>query len=255
MSMKNFIVAVAVALLPATGFAAGAGFPLDDAKIDMGNQASLQRGARNFVNYCMGCHSADYHRYSHVVRDLGLSADLLQDNLIFTTDAEGEPTKVGSLMFNNMNEEYGARAFGAMPPNLALISRSRGVDWLYTYLRTFYKDSGRPIGVNNLVFPDVGMPHVLWELQGERDAVFETVIDDAGNEQRQFVEFSQLSEGALSADEYDAFVRDLVNFLAYLGDPVKLERHRIGIWVMLFLFVFLGVAIALKKEYWKDIRK
>jgi len=158
-------------------------------------------------------------------------------------------------MFNNMNEQYGAQAFGTMPPNLALISRSRGVDWLYTYLRTFYKDSSRPIGVNNLVFPDVGMPHVLWELQGERDAVFETVTDDDGNEHRQFVEFSQLSEGSLSPGEYDAFVRDLVNFLAYLGDPVKLERQRIGIWVMLFLFVFLGVAIALKKEYWKDIRK
>lgn len=251
MKLKKFLATIVVALMPAVGFSAGSGFPLDDANIDMTDQASLQRGAQAFVNYCMGCHSASYQRYSHVARDLGLSEEAVVENLVYTTDKDGERTKVGSLMFNNMDKDYGSEAFGTMPPNLALISRSRGVDWLYTYLRTFYKDDSRPVGVNNLVFPDVGMPHVLWELQGIRYAMFET--DEAGK--KHFMGFEQQTQGSMSEAEYDEFTRDLVNFLAYLGDPVKVERERLGIWVMLFLFAFLGLAIMLKKEYWKDIKK
>jgi ubiquinol-cytochrome c reductase cytochrome c1 subunit len=255
MKLKKFLATLAVALMPTLSFAAGGGFPLDDANIDMSDKASLQRGAQAFVNNCMGCHSASYHRYSHVARDLGLDEQDVVDNLVYTTDKEGERTKVGSLMFNNMSKDYGGQAFGTMPPNLALIARSRGVDWLYTYLRTFYQDDSRPVGVNNLVFPDVGMPHVLWELQGIRKANFVTATDSAGHEQVHFDGFEQVTPGTLSEKEYNQYVRDLVNFLAYLADPVKSERHSLGIIVMIFLFIFLGVAMMLKKEYWKDIKK
>lgn len=255
MKMKKLLAVAALALLPVVGFAAGGGFPLDDAGNDTSNKSSLQRGAQVFVNYCMGCHSANYQRYSRVAADLGVSEDLVRENLIFTTDKQGEPTKVGSLMENNMSKDYAKQVFGANPPNLALIARSRGTDWLYTYLRTFYQDESRPVGVNNMVFPSVGMPHVLWELEGAKKAVFKVEKGEDGIEHRTFEGFEQVTEGKLSTKEYDNLVRDLVNFLEYLGDPIKEERHRIGMWVMLFLFVFLIFAILLKKEYWRDIRK
>ncbi len=255
--MNNLINIAFIALgLYAAPFAvqsAGSGFPLDHVTIDHSDKASLQRGAKTFVNYCMGCHSASYHRYSRLATDLGLTDKLVADNLIFTTDAKGEATKVGALMENNMGEDYAKRVFGAPPPNLALISRSRSADWLYTYMRTFYQQPERGgVGVNNLVFPDVAMPHVLWELQGWREAVFKTVTE-SGQEKQQFVEFKQVSEGQLTADEYDSLVRDLVNFLDYLGDPIKSERHRIGAWVLGFLLIFFVFAYFLKREYWKDI--
>eukprot|EP00494_Astrolonche_serrata_P000338 UN00341 len=139
-------------------------------------------------------------------------------------------------MENTMDEDYAKSVFGVVPPNLSLISRSRGADWLYTYMRTFYRAPERSgVGVNNLVFPNVGMPHVLWELQGWREPVYETVEDADGNEAQQFVEFKQISEGKLTQEQYDETIYDLVNFLDYLGDPVKRERHRVGFWVLLFL--------------------
>lgn len=230
--------------------AAGTGFALDSPRIDTGNEKSLQRGARTYVNYCMGCHSLGYQRYSRVAQDLGLSEEEVSENLIFTTDEAGEPTKVGSLMTNNMTKEYGSQAFGVAPPNLALTARSRGVDWLYTYLRTFYLDPERAgVGVNNLVFPGVGMPHVLWRQQGLQEPVYE----DDGEDHQVFKEFRQITEGTMTPAEYDDMIADLVNFMAYSADPIKQTRHRIGTMVILFLLVLLVVAYLLKKEYWKDV--
>lgn len=210
---------------------------------------ALQRGAKVFVNYCMGCHSADYHRYSHFARDAGLSDQAVVENLIFTTDADGEPSKVGSLMFNNMSEDYSKQAFGAVPPNLALTARSRGVDWLYTYMKSFYFDDSRPLGANNKVYPNVGMPHALADLQGWQKPVYES--DGKGG--KEFVGFQQLTAGSQTPEEYDDTITDLVSFLDYLGDPNREARHSLGIKVMLFLFLFLIIAVLLKKEYWKDV--
>ncbi|MEM7468895.1 MAG: cytochrome c1 [Pseudomonadota bacterium] len=251
--LKSCSLALALALAPLHAMAAGSGFPLDSVSTDHSNLPSLQRGAKTFVNYCMGCHSAAYHRYSRMAADLGMSDEQVRENLIFTTDKNGEPTKVGSLMTNTMDADYARRVFGVVPPNLSLISRSRGADWLYTYMRTFYQEPGRTgIGANNLVFENVGMPHVLWELQGWQEPVYEVVTEN-GTEVKQFVEFKQVTEGTLSAEEYDMLIRDLVNFLDYLGDPIKRERHRIGFWVMLFLGLFFAFAYMLKREYWRDV--
>ena len=233
---------------PQVAVAAGGGAELEHFTPERSDR-SLQRGARVFVNYCMGCHTADYHRYSHLARDVGLSEAAVVENLIFTTDSKGEPSKIGSLMESNMTKEYGKEAFGAVPPNLALVSRSRGVDWLYTYMKSFYLDESRPFGANNKVFPQVGMPHVLADLQGWQMPVYET--DAEGHEV--FSGFQQITAGKLSAAEYDATITDLVSFLDYLGDPNREARHSLGIKVMLFLLVFLVLAIMLKKEYWKDI--
>jgi len=234
--------------LSATAIAAGGGAALDHFTPERTDR-TLQRGARVFMNYCMGCHSADYHRYSHMARDIGLSESAVVENLVFTTDDAGEKTKVGALMANNMSSDYGKEAFGVVPPNLALVSRSRGVDWLYTYMRSFYLDESRPFGANNTVFPQVGMPHVLADLQGWRKPIYS--IDSEGHEQLDG--FQQVTAGTLTEDEYDAMITDLVSFLDYLGDPNREARHSLGIKVMLFLLIFLVLAVLLKKEYWKDI--
>lgn len=231
-----------------SAWAAGAAVELDSFT-PVRTDKALQRGAQVFVNYCMGCHTADYHRYSHFARDAGLSDEAVVENLIFTTDVDGEPSKIGSLMFNNMSDEYGKQAFGAVPPNLALTARSRGVDWLYTYMKSFYFDESRPLGANNKVYPNVGMPHVLADLQGWQKAVYES--DGHGGEA--FVGFQQITEGSLTPDQYDDTITDLVSFLDYLGDPNREARHSLGVKVMLFLFIFLIIAILLKKEYWKDV--
>ncbi len=241
----------AVLLLPvSTSFAAGSGFALESPRIDQGNEKSLQRGAQAFVNYCMGCHTAGYQRYSRLAQDLGLSEEDVSANLIFTTDEAGERTKVGSLMTNNMTEDYAKKAFGVIPPNLSLTARSRGVDWIYTYLKTYYVDPDKPGGgVNNLVYPGTAMPHVLWEQQGWQAPVY-------GEEQNgvtPLVGVQLESPGAMSVEEYDALAADITNFMAYVADPIKLTRHRIGMWVMLFLFGLLAVTYFLKKEYWKDV--
>lgn len=245
--MKKYLLSVLLLVAPALVAASGGGVHLDKANIDPANKESLQRGARTFVNYCMGCHSAKYQRYNRLGRDLGISDDDIIQNLMFT----GE--KTGDLMDIAMTKEMGKKWFGAAPPDLTLVARVRGTDWLYTYLRTFYQDDSRPFGVNNQVFSNVGMPNVLWELQGTQKAVYETVVDDDGHE-HQVLEGVELEEaGSQTPAEFDRTVRDLVNFLAYMGEPIKLERQSLGIKVMLFLFVFFIVAYLLKKEYWKDI--
>ena len=244
-----------VLMLAAQGaLAAGGGSQfIEQYTPDTTNKASLQRGARTFVNYCMSCHSAGYHRYSHLARDLHLSERQVQENLIFTTDENGVPTKPGELMVVPMTEKYAKEAFGTVPPNLSLISRVRGASWLYSYLRGFYLDESRePIGVNNTVFPDVGMPHVLWDLQGFQVPVYVTERTENG-EIRKIDRLELAVPGAQTPEEYDRTVADLVNFMVYLGEPARLERQRLGIWVILFLITFTIIAYFLKREYWKDV--
>ncbi|KZX66577.1 cytochrome C [Vibrio sp. HI00D65] len=244
--MKKWIV-ILFAMLPSFAMAAGANVPLDKANNDLTDKASLQNGAKMFMNYCFGCHSTQYQRYERVANDLDIPVDLMKENLIFDPEA-----KIGSLIVNAMPAEQAASWFGAPPPDLTLVARVRGADWLYTYLRTFYEDPSRPFGVNNIVFPSVGMPHVLEELQGIPTPIYATHIVD-GEEVEVVVGTETDGSGELSTGEYDDAVRDLVNFLVYSGDPVKLERHAMGWWVMAFLVLFTIIVVLLKKEYWRDV--
>lgn len=233
--------------------AAGAGVHLEAPRIDQGNDKSLQRGAKAFINYCMGCHSAGYQRYSRMAQDLGLSEAEVEQNMIFTTDDAGEPTKVGSLMTNAMTTDYAKQVFGVAPPNLALTARSRGTDWVYTYLKSYYLDPEKTTtGVNNLVFPGTAMPHVLWNLQG-----WQTLEHESSGEGEHGAAAGPVlkleEQGAMSPEEYDSLVADITNFMAYMSDPIKETRHKVGIFVLLFLFLLLVVAYMLKKEYWKDV--
>lgn len=248
--IKKIAVGLFALAMPMMASAAGGGYHLDSANIDSGNEASLQRGARTFVNYCMGCHGLKYMRYNRMAKDLGLPEEAVFDNLIFTTDKSGERSKVGSLMTNTMTVDYAKEVFGTAPPDLSLIARSRGVDWLYTYMRTFYVDESRPVGVNNAVFPGVGMPHVLWELQGVQKPVYEE-----HDGKQALVGFEIVQEGSMNEREYNKLVRDLVNFLDYAAEPYKKDRQRFGMLALLFLFVFTWFAHKLYKEYWKDVRK
>ena len=231
--------------------AAGETVELETPLIDQGNERSLQRGAQAFVNHCMGCHSAGYQRYSRVAQDLGLSEEDVEKNLIFTTDEAGELTKVGALMTNNMSVEYGKQSFGVVPPNLALTARSRGVDWIYSYLKAYYVDPSKTTtGVNNTVYPGTAMPHVLWREQGWQQPVYGEEV----NGSQPVIGLELTEQGSMSPEEYDDYIADITNFMAYLADPIKQTRHRVGIIVMLFLFGLLGIAYVLKKEYWKDIK-
>lgn len=252
MRTENASAAVLLTLylaVPALGWAASAPQALQAAHNDITNIASLQRGARNFVNYCMGCHSARYVRYSRLAQDLGLSEQQVIENLMFT----GE--RVHDTMRIAMRPEDAARWFGVPPPDLTLIARSRGADYIYTFLKSFYLDPGRPSGVNNLALPATSMPHVLWELQGLQAAVYDGESDAQNSAvHKRFKEFQLARPGALSPQEYDQFVRDTVNFLDYIGEPMQLERRSIGFRVLAFLAVFFLFAYLLKKEYWKDVK-
>ncbi len=246
--MKKILIAFALLALPGLTLASGGeGFPLEKAPIDLHNKASLQKGAKLFVNYCMGCHSLEHQRYNRMGRDIGLTDEQVKNNLIFTGAKIGETMKIA------MPKADAKRWFGVAPPDLSVISRSRGVDYLYTYLLTFYQDSTRPYGVNNAAFPNSGMPHVLWELQGMQKPVYETHKDHDGNETKILKEFELVQPGSMSPPQYKEAVTDLVNFLAYVGEPIQLERQRVGIWVILFLGLAFVVFYLLKKEYWKDV--
>ena len=252
--MKGLII-VAGLLLPVLGWAAGGGatYPNDDIDINWDDKVSMQRGARTFVNYCMGCHAVAYSRYNRVGLDLGISDEQMLENLIFTTNKLGEQTKVGELMKINMNVEYAEQAFGIAPPDLSLIARSRGVNWLYNYLRGFYVDETRPFGMNNGVFDNVGMPHALIDLQGLQAAKKVMKDDGHGNEHEVIVGFETIEAGSLSKSEYDQTVYDLVAFLDYVSEPYRQTRRNVGTGVIIFLFIFLILAYFLKKEFWKDI--
>ena len=233
--------------------AAGSGFPLDKAPIDLNDKESLKRGAVVFADNCLSCHSADYMRYNRIGTDLGMTDVEVSEKLISTRGADGEKTKPGQLMKIAMNNDYSSVAFGTKIPGLTVIARSRGADWLYTYLRTFYIDDSRPMGVNNMVFADVGMPHVLWEQQGLQKAVFSTETGTDGNEHHKFEKMEMVQAGSMNTEEYDAFVGDLVNYLVYMAEPVQVERKSLGVKVVIFLMFFAVIAYLLKKEYWKDI--
>lgn len=244
--MRKIILSVLLMFLSGAVLASSEGVHLDKADIDLHNKDSLQRGARLFVNYCLSCHSAQHMRYNRMGRDIGLTDEQVIENLMFASD------KVGSQMTIAMKRADAKAWFGAPPPDLTLVARVRGADWLYTYLRTFYVDDTRPFGVNNVVFPSVGMPHVLWELQGVQKPVYKTVEHEG--EKKEVLDHLELVEqGKLTPVEYDKAMRDLVNFLVYMAEPAKLERYALGVKVILFLLVFLVVAYLLKKEYWKDI--
>lgn len=241
--MKKFILAVVLITTPIFAWASGAeDVKLDRVHIDLNDKPSLQRGARIFVNYCLSCHSASYMRYNRMGHDLGISDELVKENLLFAAD------KVGDLMKAVMPAEDAKLWFGVAPPDLSDEARYRGPDWIYTYMRSFYRDPKSHSGWNNLVFPHVAMPHVLYEWQGEQRAVFKKE-----NGVEVFERFELEKRGAMSPAEYDKAMRDLVNFMVYLAEPAKLVRYKIGVFVLIFLAVFLLFAYLLKKEYWKDV--
>ncbi len=235
-------------------FAAGGGVPLMHIDTNLNDKASLQEGAKIFVNYCSGCHSADFMRFSRIGKDLGITDQQLQDNLMFATD------KVGDPMWTAMDKDDAERWFGVAPPDLSVIARARGTDWLYTYMMTFYKDESRPWGVNNLVFKDVGMPHVLWELQGGvAEPVYKTVKDEGGHEHQE-IDKLVVPQGDMSDAQYQKMQKDyqramanLVAFLEYMGEPAKLQRYDLGAKVIVFLLIFFLIAYLLKKEFWRDV--
>ncbi len=246
--MKKYLILILFVLCsPGFAVASGGDVHLDKANIDPTNKNSLQRGARTFVNYCLSCHSAAFQRYSRLSVDLGIPEMDVIENLMFTGDKIGDHMKVAMTKIDAKN------MFGAAPPDLTLVARVRGVDWLYTYLRSFYLDNSRPFGVNNAVFPNVGMPDVLWELQGWQKPVFKTVIEHDGAEHEKLESLELVEPGEQTEVEFDQTVRDLVNFLSYMGEPIKQKRQALGIKVILFLLVFFVIAYLLKKEYWKDV--
>ena len=277
MKMRMLIATVALAGAPLLTWGAGAGVAPMDANTDLTSTKSLQNGARVFVNFCMGCHSMEFMRYSRMADDIGLDRDLVAEHLMFTTD------KIGDAMTIAMEADDASGWFGVAPPDLSVIARARGVDWLYTYLTTFYADPNpaRPFGVNNLMFPDVGMPHVLWPLQGvqsyvkgERpDGVVEEHVvsiepDTQGYKLTTAVTTKQgdstgtsyvtdslkvTTPGSMTPAEFRKTVRDLVNFLDYAGEPAKLTRIQVGYWAIILLAVFAVVARGLYKDYWRDV--
>ncbi|MCD9503076.1 cytochrome c1 [Photobacterium phosphoreum] len=244
--MKQWIVALLI-WLPTLAFAGGGNISLQAANNDLTDKASLQRGAQLFANYCAGCHSTQYQRYERVATDLGIPRELMQQHLMFDPNA-----KIGDLMTNSMSEQYAATSFGAPTPDLTMVARVRGTDWLYTYLRSFYADPSRPFGVNNTLFPNVGMPHVLEELQGVPRKIYETQMID-GSPTQVLMGIESDGSGELNPQQYDNAVRDIVNFLDYSAEPMKLERQRLGLWVMGFIAIFLVLTVLLKKEYWRDV--
>ena len=265
--MKGAVVKIAGILLglalaaPLAATASEEGLKLDrmPADVSPNDLASLQRGAQVYVNYCMGCHSVGYMRYNRLQQDLGLTEQQVKDNLIFTG------AKVGELMTIGMAAKEAKEWFGSAPPDLSVIARSRssaagsGADWLYSYLRGFYRDPSRPTGWNNTVFHNVGMPHVLYQLQGEQVMKTEVKLLPRGSGKKEDalrIEESKLEiekPGTLSPVEYDRLVADLVNFLVYVSEPARHFRQQLGMYVLMFLGVLFVLAYALKKEFWKDV--
>ena len=237
--------ALVTALTALVAFGAGEGLELAPANANVRNTPSLQRGAKYFVNYCLGCHSAQYVRYNKLAEGLQLTEDQLISSLIFSDQQPFD------TMTNAMRSEDAERWFGIDPPDLSLIARARGVDYLYNFLRGFYVDETSPTGANNVVLPNTAMPHVLWELQGLRRPVYEQTGEDGSAPV--LTGFEVVRPGLLSEAEYDQVARDIVNFLAYIGEPMKLERQSLGIRVIGFLLVFLLLAWMLKREIWKDV--
>jgi ubiquinol-cytochrome c reductase cytochrome c1 subunit len=253
MNFSKKLIAV-LALLPGLAFANEAGYPLDKAP-ERTSLAALQNGAKLFVNYCLNCHSASSMRYNRL-RDLGLSEDQIKNNLLFSAD------KVGDMMTVAMKPADAKAWFGAVPPDLSVITRAKssgagsGADYLYTYLRTFYKDDTRPTGWNNMVLPNAAMPHVLWPLQGVRTARFVEAADphEEGKKVHKFAGFEQVMPGSMSEQEYDTNVADLVAYLDWMAEPAQTLRKKLGVIVLLFLSLFAFLAWRLNASYWKDVK-
>jgi ubiquinol-cytochrome c reductase cytochrome c1 subunit len=245
--MLKSSVLITIALLSAgSAMAEEGGIALQQAGTDIKNTDSLQRGARNFMNYCSGCHSLKYLRYNRMAADLKIPESELAANLMFT----------GDKAFDTINSAMPKDSegwFGKQPPDLSLIARARGTDYLYSYMKGFYVDKTRPWGVNNLYLPSAAMPDVLAELHGLQKPVFKNEPDEQGSARMVLVGVESMTPGALKPEEYDQFVRDIVNFLDYAGEPVKDKRQSMGVFVTLFLLVFFVFAYLLKKEYWKDV--
>ena len=257
----GFIAIAILCVLPLKASGAGASnLNLDHFEPTLDDKAALQRGAKTFVNYCLGCHEAGYSRYERVATDLSIPVDVALDNLIF------DDAKIGQHMTNAMPEDAAKRWFGATPPDLTLVARSRGTDWLYTYLRSFYDDPSRPWGTNNTVFKDVGMPNVLLTLQGHQtcvpgykmdhgkpvqDPVTGAFLEDENNPCGRVKHVE--GTGTQSVEEFDQTIADLVSFMAYIAEPMALERQRLGVFVLMFIAVFFIFAWLLNREYWKDV--
>lgn len=241
--MRKLIIGMLFTLVSTSALAAGGGYHLSPAKVDISNKESLKRGAQLFVDYCLSCHSAQFQRYNRMATDLGIGEEDLKAKYMHASE------KVGDTMTIAMDKGDAKKWFGNPPPDLSVITRARGEDWIYTYLISFYKDEKRPFGVNNALFPDVGMPHVLESREGVlKEAKFETTTDADGNDHTALVGFSHQVSGA-----YEQDARDLTAFLSYVGEPVQETRKSIGVYVMIFLIIFTIVAYLLKKEYWRDV--
>jgi ubiquinol-cytochrome c reductase cytochrome c1 subunit len=232
-----------MALTVSTLAIAASELKLEAAGNDVDNIISLQRGARNFMNYCSGCHSAQYVRFKSVARGLGLSEDQVVQNLMFNAQKTFETIRAA------MPSDDARRWFGQPPPDLSLMARARGTDYIYNFLKGFYLDPESPTGVDNIVLAGTSMPNVLWELQGLQQAEF-AELEHQG---MVFQKFDQFSAGSLSPEEFDSFVRDTVNFMEYIAEPVRSTRRKLGVWVLMFLTVFLVIASMLKKQIWKDV--
>jgi ubiquinol-cytochrome c reductase cytochrome c1 subunit len=249
--MRKRLILIAVALF-GTALSVGVAWAqegegsLPHSGADINNVESLQRGARNFMNYCSGCHSLKYVRYNRIAKDLEIPESELQANLMFTSEKP----------FDTVNSSMPADAeawFGKQPPDLSLMARARSVDYIYAFLKGFYVDNARPWGVNNLVLPGTSMPAVLSSLQGLQRPVLKNEKDEHGSDHLVLQGAEPMAAGALKPEEYDQFVRDIANFLDYAGEPIKAKRQSMGVFVMLFLLVFFAFAYMLKKEYWKDV--
>jgi len=243
MGSANKIGFVLTALLVGLNALAAGGAKLEHAGNDVGNVNSLQRGARNFMNYCAGCHSAKYVRFNSIADDLELTEDLMIENLMFNAE------KTFETIQTNMAAADSARWFGRTPPDMSLMARARTTDYIYNFLKGFYVDPESPTGVDNRVLSGTSMPHVLWELQGFQTGVF--TEDEHGTSV--FGHFEPLTSGSMSPGEFDSFVRDTVNFLEYISEPVSSTRRAMGVWVLIFLAFFWVIASMLKKEIWKDV--
>ena len=258
-------------LMPATGYTAGgSSIPLLDAQVSLNNQGAIQRGAKYFVNYCMGCHAAEYVRYQ-LLENTGLTAQQIKDNLIF------DSSKVSDLMKTALPQQDAVTWFSGPVPDLTLTARIRGgADWVYTYLKSFYSDPNRPLGTNNTLYPNVGMPNVLWSLEGLKDPVYRYQVRHQGTVDREFSDESAAvtyvqqqgdgyklekvvdrlittQTGTLDEAEFDQVARDIAAFLSYISEPMKQERQQLGWWVLLFLSVFSALAYFMKKAWWEDI--
>jgi ubiquinol-cytochrome c reductase cytochrome c1 subunit len=244
--MTARFLAIAALLTASQSFAAG-GAVLDHAEFDPGNKASLQRGARNFMNYCSGCHSAKYVRYKTIGKYLDLSEEQLIENLMFNAE------KTFETISTAMPAGSAERWFGTPPPDMSLMARAKGADYVYSFLRGFYLDPDSPTGVDNRVLAGTSMPHVLWELQGYQKALFSSHTEGDVTS-HSFEGFELVIDGTMEAEDFDEFVADTVNFLAYIAEPIRSERRKLGVWVLMYLIFFWILAVMLKKQIWKDVK-